>query len=52
MMEVEIRIDGQVLELNEFVQQILGNAIAGAVSALKGARKDWDTLNVVVKRIK
>ncbi len=49
---VEIRIDGEELELNDFVQQIIGNALSGAISALKGTKKDWENLNVVVKRIK
>jgi len=47
---VEIRIDGEEIEVNRFVQDMIGNAIAGALSALKGVRRDWDELKITVKR--
>ena len=47
---VEIRIDGEEIEVNRFVQDMIGNAIAGAISALKGVRRDWDELKITVKR--
>ena len=50
MLEVEIRIDGEEIEVNRFVQDMIGNAIAGALSALKGVRRDWDELKITVKR--
>ena len=49
-LEVEIRIDGEEIEVNRFVQDMIGNAIAGALSALKGVRRDWDELKITVKR--
>ena len=50
MLVVEIRIDGEEIEVNRFVQEMIGNAIAGALSALKGVRRDWDELKITVKR--
>ena len=50
MLVVEIRIDGEEIEVNRFVQEMIGNAIAGAISALKGVRRDWDELKITVKR--
>jgi len=50
MLVVEIRIDGEEIEVNRFVQDMIGNAIAGALSALKGVRRDWDELKITVKR--
>lgn len=47
---VEIRIDGEEIEVNRFVQDMIGNAIAGAISSLKGVRRDWDELKITVKR--
>ena len=48
--EVEIRIDGEEIEVNRFVQEMIGNAIAGAISALKGVRMDWNELKITVNR--
>ncbi|MCW3138362.1 MAG: hypothetical protein OCU20_09935 [Methanophagales archaeon] len=48
--EVDIRIDGEEIEVNRFVQDMIGNAIAGAISSLKGVRRDWDELKITVKR--
>ena len=47
---MEIRIDGEAIEVNRFVQEMMGNAIAGAISALKGVRGDWNVLKITVKR--
>lgn len=49
-MEVEIMVDGDAIEANEFVQNVIGKSIAGAVSALKGVREDWAEIAVTVKR--
>ena len=50
MLVVEIRIDGEEIEVNRFVQEMIGNAIAGAISALKGVRMDWNELKITVNR--
>ena len=51
-MEVEIVVDEDEIEANEFVQNVIGKSIAGAVSALKGVKEDWKEIAVTVKRPK
>lgn len=48
--EMEIFVDGEEIEANEFVQNVMGRAIAGAVSALKGVKEDWTEIRINVKR--
>lgn len=52
MMEVEaeISVDKEEVEANEFVQNVMGRAIAGAVSALKGVKEDWEEIEIRVRR--
>lgn len=48
--QVRIVVDKKEIEANEFVQNVIGKAIAGAVSALKGVSKDWKEIEVTVQR--
>jgi hypothetical protein len=48
--EMEIFVDGKEVDANEFVQNVMGRAIAGAVSALKGVTDDWQEIGVKVRR--
>jgi hypothetical protein len=48
--EMEIVVDGEDVGANEFVQNVMGRAIAGAVSALKGVKADWKEIGIKVKR--
>jgi len=48
--EVEIFVDKEEVGANEFVQNVMGKAIAGAVSALKGVKEDWKEIEVRVRR--
>ena len=49
-MRTEVLVDGRSVELNDFVQEIIGRAVAGAVSALKGVEADWKTIEVRISR--
>ena len=49
--ELKIVVDEEEIEANEFVQTVIGKVIAGAVSALKGVKEDWERIEVTVKRI-
>ena len=51
-MEVEIVVDEEEIEANEFVQNVIGKSIAGAVSALKGVKENWEEIAITVKRTK
>jgi len=48
--EVEIFVDKEEVEVNEFVQNVMGRAIAGAVTVLKGVNEDWNEIEIKVKR--
>ena len=48
--EVKIFVDKEEVEANEFVQNVMGRAIAGAVSALKGVKEDWSEMVIKVRR--
>jgi hypothetical protein len=50
--DLVIVVDGEEIDANMFVQNIIGRAIASAVSALKGVKEDWDEIAVTVKRAK
>ena len=50
--QVKIVVDKKEIEANEFVQNVIGKAIAGAVSVLKGVNEDWETIEVTVRREK
>lgn len=40
-MKVRLSVDGEEIDLNEFVVKILSGAIIGAVTSLRGIKKDW-----------
>ncbi len=48
--EVEIFVDNEEIVVNEFVQNVIGKAIAGAVSALKGVKEEWGEIEIRVRR--
>ena len=50
--QVQIVVDKKEIETNEFVQNVIGKAIAGAVSVLKGVDEDWKKIEVTVQREK
>lgn len=50
--EVVIVVDEEEIEANEFVQNVIGKSIAGAVSALKGVKEDWEEIVITVRRTK
>lgn len=50
LLDVKLAIDGEEIPLNEFVVKILSGAIVGAVSSLKGVRKDWKQIEIKLTR--
>jgi hypothetical protein len=48
--KVEIYVDKEDIGANEFVQNVMGRAIAGAVSALKGVKEDWKEIEIKVRK--
>lgn len=49
-MEVELIVDGKVIEINRFVQEFLGNTVLGAAGTLRGVEEDCKELRVTIKR--
>jgi hypothetical protein len=50
LLNVKLLVDGKPVELNEFVNKILGGTIAGAVTSLRGIKKDWKEIKIEVTR--
>jgi hypothetical protein len=49
-LDVKLHVDGKPVELNEFVVKILAGTIAGAVTSLRGIKKDWREIRIEVTR--
>ena len=49
-MDVKLLVDGEEIDLNEFVAKILSGTIAGAVTSLRGIKKDWKEIEIKVTR--
>ena len=49
-MDAKLLVDGQKIDLNEFVGKILSGTIAGAVTSLRDINKDWKTIEIKVTR--
>ena len=49
-MDVKLLVDGKKIDLNEFVVNILSGTIVGAVTSLRGIKKDWKEIEIKVTR--
>jgi hypothetical protein len=49
-MEVELTVDGKNIEINHFVQAILGSTVLGATTTLHGVDKDCKEVLIKVKQ--
>jgi hypothetical protein len=49
-MEAKLFVDGEEIGLNEFVVKILSGTIVGAVTSLRGIKKDWKEIEIKIKR--
>ena len=47
-MDVKLLVDGEQIDLNEFVTKILSGIVAGAVTSLRGIKKDWKKIEIEV----
>jgi len=50
LVNVRLLVDGEEINLNEFVVKILGGALVGAVTSLRGIKKDWKEIEVKVTK--
>ena len=49
-LNIELLVDGEAVDLNEFVEKILGGTVVGAVTSLRGIKKDWAKIEIRVKK--
>lgn len=49
-MDAKLLVDGEEIDLNEFVVKILSGTIVGAVTSLRGIKKDWKKIEIVVTK--
>jgi hypothetical protein len=49
-LDVKLLVDDEEIDLNEFVEKILSGTIVGAVTSLRGIKKDWKEIEIKVTR--
>lgn len=49
-MDVKLLVDGEKIDLNEFVVKILSGTVAGAVTSLRDIKKDWKKIEITVTK--
>lgn len=49
-MNAKLLVDGEEVDLNEFVEKILGGTLVGAVTSLRGVKKDWKKIELAVTK--
>jgi len=49
-LDVKLFVDGEEIDLSEFVVKILSGALVGAVTSLRGIKKNWKEIKVKVTR--
>jgi uncharacterized protein YukJ len=49
-LNAKLLVDGEKMDLNEFVEKILSGTIAGAVTSLRDIKKDWKKIEIEVTK--
>ena len=49
-LSVKLLIDGENIELNDFVERFFTKTLEGAVSSLHNINKDWNKLELFIER--
>jgi len=49
-LDVKLFVDGEEVYLNEFAVKILSGTLVGAVTSLRGIKKNWKEIEVKVTR--
>ena len=50
LLDVKLFVDGEEIDLNEFVVKMLSGALVGAVTSLRGITENWKEIEVKVTR--
>lgn len=48
-MDIVLEVDGENIEMNDFVRKMLSGTIAGAVGTLRDIKEDWKSINISIK---
>jgi hypothetical protein len=48
--DLKIVVDGEEVDVNGFVQNIIGRAIVSSVCVLKGVNEDWEEMELTVRK--
>ena len=49
-MTTRLLVDGEAIDLNDFVEKILSGTIVGAVTSLRDIKKDWKKIEILVTK--
>jgi hypothetical protein len=49
-LNAKLLVDGKEMDLNEFVVKILSGTVVGAVTSLRGIKRDWKEIEIKVTR--
>ncbi|MGQ9759585.1 MAG: hypothetical protein ACUVQ5_03310 [Candidatus Methanomethylicaceae archaeon] len=49
-MKVKLMVDDRRIQLNEFVNQILGGMISGAIMTLRGVNENWKVVKIEISK--
>jgi len=49
-LDVKLLVDGEQIDLNEFVTKVLSGTVVGAVTSLRGIKKDWKKIEIELTR--
>jgi len=50
LLDVKLFVDGEEIDLNEFVVKILSGTLVGAVTSLREIKEDWKEIEVKITR--
>lgn len=50
VLDVKLFVDGEEIDLNEFVAKILAGTFVGAVTALRDIKKDWKNIEIKITK--
>jgi hypothetical protein len=48
-MKIELTVDGKVIPLNDFTQEIIGNVVTAMAQTLRGVEKDNEEIVIRVR---
>ncbi|MGV8176109.1 MAG: hypothetical protein ACP5OU_10465 [Methanothrix sp.] len=49
-MKVELKVDGESINLSDFPQEIIGNASAAMAESLRGVKADWKAIEIRIEK--